>query len=142
MRTGKRGTDLDELVPVLIVRDRHRATSDAVLADLRAETIGRQLLPLLAADALLCTDASRTYAEIARRAGIHHEPINRAAGQHVRNHVFHIQNVNAYDSRLKRWMARFHGVATRYLDSYLGWRRLIEDMAETINPAAIVTQCR
>ena len=140
--TGKRGTSLDELVPVLIVRDRHRATGDAVLADLRAETIGRQLLPLLAADALLCTDASRAYAQIAREAGIHHEPINRAAGEHVRNHVFHIQNVNAYDSRLKGWMARFHGVATRHLASYLGWRRLLEGMANSINPADILMQCR
>lgn len=142
VRTGKRGTSLDELVPVLIVRDRHRATSDAVLADLRAETIGPQLLPRLAADALLCTDASRAFAQIARQAGIHHEPINRAAGEHVRNQVFHIQNVNAYDSRLKGWMARFHGVATKYLASYLGWRRLIEDMDSSINPAAIVMQCR
>lgn len=37
-----------------------------------------------------------------------------------------INNVNAYDSRLKGWMDRFHGVATRHLASYLGWRRLLE----------------
>ena len=140
--TGRRGTSLEELVPALIVRDRYGTTRDAVLADLRAETIGRQLLPLLAPDALLCTDASRAYAQIAREAGIHHETINRAAGEHVRNQVFHIQNVNAYDSRLKGWMTRFHGVATKYLASYLGWRRLIEDMASSINPTAIVMQCR
>lgn len=142
VRTGKRGTSLDELVPVLIMRDRTPATSDAVLADLSAETISRQLLPLLAPDALLCTDASRTYAKIAREAGLHHEPINRAAGEHIRQRVFHIQNVNAYDSRLKGWMARFNGVATRYLANYLGWRRLIETMASAINPAAILLQCR
>lgn len=142
VRTGKRGTSLDELVPVLIVRDRQRTTSEAVLSDLTAKTIGSHLVPLLASDALLCTDASRAYALIARETGIHHEPINRTAGEHVRNRVFHIQNVNAYDSRLKRWMARFHGVATRYLDSYLGWRRLIEDMATSISPAAIVVRCR
>ena len=58
VRTGRRGTALNELVPVLVVRDRNRTTSDAVLADLKAETIGRHLLPLLAPDALLCTDAS------------------------------------------------------------------------------------
>lgn len=80
VRTGKRGTALNELVPVLIVRDRHRATSNAVLAGLRAETIGRQLLPLLAEDALLCTDATRAYAQI-----------THAAGEHVRNHVLRIQ---------------------------------------------------
>jgi transposase-like protein len=142
VQTGRRGTALEELVPVLIVRDRQQATSDAVLPDLRAETIGCQLLPLLGPDALLCTDASRAYARIARDAGIPHEPVNRAAGEYVRNHIFHIQNVNAYDSRLKGWMARFHGVATKYLASYLGWRRLIERLASSINPAAIVMQCR
>ncbi len=31
------------------------------------------------------------------------------------NKVYHIQNVNAYDSRLKGWMHRFNGVATKYL---------------------------
>ena len=40
--------------------------------------------------------------------------------------VYHIQNANAYHSRLKEWMRRFHGVATKYLDHYLGWRRMIE----------------
>jgi len=37
-----------------------------------------------------------------------------------------VQNVNAYDSRLKTWMNRFHGVATQYLEHYLGWRRWLE----------------
>jgi len=36
--------------------------------------------------------------------------------------IFHIQNVNAYHSRFKGWMERFHGVATRYLRNDLGWR--------------------
>jgi hypothetical protein len=40
--------------------------------------------------------------------------------------VYHIQNVNAYDSRLKNWIRRFHGVATKYLDSYLGWFRTLD----------------
>jgi transposase-like protein len=140
--TGKRGTPLDELVPVLIMRDRQQVTRDAVLADLRAVTIGRELLPALAPDVLLCTDASSAYALIARQAGIQHEPINRAAGEYVRNRVFHIQNVNAYDSRLKGWMYRFHGVATKYLANYLGWRRLIERLADDITPAAVLLECR
>jgi hypothetical protein len=32
-------------------------------------------------------------------------------------------SVNNYDSRLKGWMRRFNGVATKYFDSYLGWHR-------------------
>jgi len=42
--------------------------------------------------------------------------------------------VNAYDSRLKSWMIRFHGVATKYLTHYLGWRRLLERYKAQLNP--------
>jgi len=34
--------------------------------------------------------------------------------------------VNAYHGRLRQWLARFHGVASRYLPSYLGWRRALD----------------
>jgi hypothetical protein len=37
-----------------------------------------------------------------------------------------VQNVNTYHSRLKQWLERFHGVATKYLSNYLGWRRAFE----------------
>ena len=37
-------------------------------------------------------------------------PVNVAAGQRVIDGIYHIQNVNAYDSRLKQWMVKFHGV--------------------------------
>jgi len=52
---------------------------------LAAATANKPCLPVLAADALLGSDASRAYAQIAREAGIHHEPTNRAAGEHVRS---------------------------------------------------------
>ena len=140
--TGRRGTPLDEQVPVLIVRDRHRATGDAVLPDLSARSIGAELMPMLGSDALLCTDTSRAYSVIARHAGLRHEPVNLAAGERVRHRVFHIQNVNAYDSRLKQWMHRFNGVATKYLDSYLGWRRLLERLQDSLNPQAFILNAR
>jgi hypothetical protein len=84
------------------------------------------LKPLLAADVILCTDREKALAAVAKEMGITHRPVNLAAGQRIVAGVYHVQNVNAYDSRLKEWMRRFHGVATRYLGNYLGWRRLIE----------------
>jgi hypothetical protein len=48
----------------------------------------------------------------------------------VRDGAFHVQNVNACHGRLKGWMGRFNGVATRYLPHYLGWRRTLERAAE------------
>lgn len=46
--------------------------------------------------------------------------------------IFHIQNVNAYHSRLKGWMKRLHRVATKYLDHYLDWHRYI-NVTEELN---------
>lgn len=40
--------------------------------------------------------------------------------------VYHIQNVNAYDSRLKGWMFRFRGVATKNQPNYLGWHHYLD----------------
>ena len=63
-----------------------------------------------------------------------HRSVNIAAGQRVINDVYHIQNVNAYGSRLRQWMAKFHGVATRYLASYLGWYRMIDHLGQNVTP--------
>lgn len=42
-----------------------------------------------------------------------------------------IQNVNSYHGRLKGWMRRFHGLATFYLESYLGWFRALDRTPRT-----------
>src|SRR3984885_13457742 len=47
---------------------------------------------------------------------------------------FHINNVNAYHSRLKEWLRPFHGVATKNLANYLGWRRTLEALGQKVIP--------
>ena len=128
-RAGKRGLSAEQ-VPALIARDRAGHTADAVLPDLGAAAIGAALGPVVAGDAVLCSDGAKAYATFAAERGIRHEPINVAAGVRVRDGAFHIQNVNAYHGRLKGWMGRFNGVATRYLPTYLGWRRTLERAPE------------
>ena len=138
VRTGRRGTDLDEQVPVLVVRDRQGTTHSTVLPDLTAASIGGVLLPLLGPEVVLCSDSARAYGVLARSGGLHHEPVNIAAGERMRDGVFHIQNVNAYDSRLKEWMRGWHGVATRYLGSYLAWHRMDDRLGHTSTAQAIL----
>ena len=43
-----------------------------------------------------------------------------------------------YDSRLKEWMRRFHGIATYYLANYLGWRRLIDRAYGSLSPRSVL----
>lgn len=50
-----------------------------------------------------------------------------SSGRHAVG-AWHIQNVNAYHSRLKTGVRRFYGVATYYLENYLGWFRALDRM--------------
>src|SRR4051812_10309764 len=128
-RASKRGLSAEQ-VPALIARDRAGHAADAVLPDLGAEAIKAALAPVVARDAVLCSDGAKAYAAFAAGHGVRHEPVNLAAGIRVRDGAFHVQNVNAYHGRLKGWMRRFNGVATRYLPNYLGWRRTLERAPE------------
>jgi transposase-like protein len=128
-RAAKRGLSAEQ-VPVLVVRDRSGQSTDFVLDGSDARTAAGALKQALAEDALLCTDSSATLAAAARRLGIEHHRVNLARGEHRRG-PWHIQNVNAYHSRFKAWMARFHGVATSYLPNYLGWFRALDRNAQT-----------
>lgn len=130
---GKRGINAEQ-IPVLVVRDRSGQTADFKLAKLDAAHVMAKLRPLVDQDAILCTDSAGVYAAFARTTGIAHRPINVRHGPRVVEGVFHIQNVNAYDSRLKGWMLRFHGVATKYIETYLGWRRMLERYKSAISP--------
>lgn len=132
-KAAARGTSA-QYIPVLVVRDRDGATADFRLSGVSVREIEPVLTPLLAPDVILCTDGASAYTVVAQRLGLTHRPVSMLQGIRVRG-AFHIQNVNAYDSRLKQWLVRFHGVATGYLESYLGWRRMLERFGNHILPA-------
>ncbi|MGI5012466.1 MAG: IS1595 family transposase, partial [Janthinobacterium lividum] len=125
-RAGKRGIS-GELDCILVARDRSGHTIDAVVGRgaLQPGQLERHLLPRLDRQVLLVTDANAAYRAFARKHGIAHEAVNLSAGVRTRRSAagaIHVQNVNAYHSRLRQWLSRFRGVASRYLPNYLGWR--------------------
>ena len=115
----------DDQVPVLIAQDRtdQAATTDAILPDRSAAAIEAHLGPIIDRRAVLVTDADSAFSAFANKLEIAHVSLN--VSQKERNwEGYHIQHVNAYCNELKGWMFRFRGVATKYLDSYLGWHRM------------------
>lgn len=122
-----RGTS-DDHVPVLVARDRSGGSTDFILGRCSKREILASLAPVLAPDAVLCTDGSSAMATAAIEMGIEHHALNMSTGPRVRG-AWHIQNVNAYHSRFKGWLRRFRGVATSYLHHYLGWFRALDRCA-------------
>lgn len=138
MKASKRGRSKEDWVSVLTVRDRGKHTFEAILPDVSEESLANELKGKLQKDSVLCTDGLQPYVAISLRNDLIHKRLNVSAGIRVIDKVFHIQNVNAYHSRLKGWMTRFHGVATKYLDHYLGWHRYM-DVTEELNENSMLS---
>lgn len=68
-----------------------------------------------------CTNGAFQYRRFCRDTGIEHCP------------------VGGKKRRLKTWMARFKGVATKYLPNYLAWH-LYVDQALKMSPTAAAKQ--
>ncbi|MCK0506681.1 IS1595 family transposase [Aromatoleum anaerobium] len=117
----------NEQVCVLVARDRTGQTLDFVTGkgQITKAQLKTVLPPVLDPDALLVSDGNPTYRYFALDTGLSHEAVNLSAGIRVRG-AYHVQNVNAYHSRLHAWLGIFHGVATKYLPNYLGWRRALD----------------
>lgn len=120
-----------EQVCILIARDRAGCTVDFVtgFGPVSTSSLKGNLKPVLDTDVLLVTDGHTAYKTFCQAEKISHEIVNISKGERVKG-AFHLQNVNAYHSRFKAWLQRFHGVATKYLANYLGWRRSLEQHPE------------
>ena len=129
-RIGKR-------VPVLIVRDRTGTEADFIFDRVEKTVVHDCLAPLMGDEVVLCSDGSSLYTTFAKAVHIPHKRVIRSAGIFVVEDIFHIQNLNAYVSRLKQWLRCFHGIATKYLEHYLGWRRMLEK-GETLSEKVIL----
>lgn len=121
----KRGLSKEQ-IPVLVARDRaNAATFTVVLPSRKGRDISAALSTRLSNDVVLMTDGATAYRQVGTDRGVEvravpANPKKKPPGPN------HINNVNAYDSRLKRWMDRFHGVATKYLHNYIGWHRWLD----------------
>ncbi len=127
-KARKRGLS-DEQIPVIVSRDRSGATLTAVLPAVTTASLTTALDQVVAKDAALVSDGAKAYRAFANATGRLHVALVASAGERSFG-TYHIQNVNAYTSGLKGWMARFKGVATIYLPHYLGWHRKIEHDGE------------
>jgi transposase-like protein len=86
---------------------------------------------------VLCSDSHKSYASFAKSKELKHVQINASKGQHVKDKVYHIQNINNIHHLLKDWIDRFNGVASGYLQNYMNWFRILRlangDMNKYLN---------
>lgn len=136
-KSAKRGLSAEQ-IPVIVARDREGATTDAVLPRLNRVSIAAALGGVVTSANQFCCDGGTAIVAFARRAAIPTHVLPMPGKPNPQAPDFHLNNVNAYHSRLKEWLRRFHGVATKNLPNYLGWRRTLEALGQQITPQAMI----
>lgn len=87
---------------------------------------------------VLCSDSHRSYGAFAKANTIEHKKFNVTKGQRTVDKVYHVQNVNNLDMRLRKFMDSFNGVATKYLQNYLNWFLVLEKIKNSTNKITTV----
>ena len=134
----KRGGELrrrgisDEKVAVIISCDRQggKDLHVATRGRISKKDIARILDNKIKAGSTLCTDSHRSFTAFARSAKIRHKKINASKGQYVKNKIYHVQHVNQTAQALRKWMDKFNGVSTKYLQNYLNWYAGMESIKD------------
>lgn len=126
----KPGLSQENFDTAWIARDRSRQTDHQVTWHRDSHFAKQFLKPRIQKGSVLCTDSKHGYKKFTRAEGIQHVTLNASQKERVKDGVYHIQNVNAYQSRLKGWIASFNGVSSKYLGNYLEWFRLSSGVSE------------
>ena len=136
-KSAKRGLSVEQIT-VIVARDRNGATTDAVLPKLDRVSIAAALGSVITPANEFCCDGGTAIIAFARRAGVAAHVLPQPGKPTRQAPDYHLNNVNAYHGRLKEWLRHFHGVATKNLLNYLGWRRTLEALAGNATSAKMI----
>ena len=81
----------------------------------------------LVKDSILITDGNRTY------RNLHDVKLKSLKFGKPENKVYHLNTINSFHSHLKKFMIRFNGVATKYLDYYVEYFKNVKDKVDIFN---------
>lgn len=90
------------------------------------QTLAKQIRKQRIHQAILVTDRHVSYLELVKRKNLIHQTVFAQYKQYINLDGFNLNAVNAFHSRLKRWLTKFNGVATKYLQNYLNYFRLCD----------------
>jgi transposase-like protein len=128
------GTQREDYVCVLTARDRNKQIAHQLPDSQKKEVFEAFLAPLIAKDSILCSDGLSSYQKFTQKHGIQHVVLRSKHGEFVKAGVYHIQNVNAYHSRIKQFFSRLKGVADRNINLYLAWVDYLDSLSNSPEP--------
>jgi transposase-like protein len=133
-RSKKRGIS-DEKVAVIATVDRagNKGLQVSKLGQITKESVSSVLDNKIGKVKVICSDKHPSYASYTKEKGLVHKTIMASHGQRITEKVYHVQNVNNTDKRIRDFIRPMNGVATKYLQSYLNWFLMLEKIKNSKN---------
>lgn len=128
-KASKRGIS-NEQVCILVATDNQNNTVFEIAGKGRLtqkavfQILGNKIRKQRINRAIFVTDKHPSYLEFVEQKKLIHQRVDAKKKEFVNDGGFSISRVNAIHSRLKRWLTKFNGVATKYLQNYLHYFRL------------------
>jgi len=73
---------------------------------------------------IICTDKEKSYIKFSKSLNLEHIRLEEYKSK---KGVYHINHINSFHTRLKRFIDRFNGVSTKHLNNYLIWNNVISE---------------
>lgn len=132
--SSKRGISEDQ-VAVIVTADR-KGTLDlsvATMGRIEKKDIQNAIGNRISKGSILCTDGHVSYKGFAKDHNLTQVVLRANLKQHVKQGIYHIQNVNSLHNRVKKWIdSTFWGVSTKYLQNYMNWFRIEQIFRKSI----------
>lgn len=125
VKASKRGIS-NEQVCVTCAVDRNKKSYGKIsnLGRVTLNSLKKLFNGKIESESIICTDSNSTYRKFSD--GINCKHVEIKSGRH-KNGIYHINHINAYHSKLKNFIIKFNGVATKYLNNYIIWNGIMID---------------
>lgn len=117
----KKGLSKEQVCVPCAISGQHAIGKVACLGTATVAALRYTLNNHLSAGSILATDGKPGYSVVAEENEVE---------LHSSKSKGYVQHINNYHSKLKLFIARFHGVATKYLNNYITWNTVI-NLTET-----------
>jgi transposase-like protein len=131
---SKRGIS-EEQVAVIATTDRtgNKGFEAVKLGRITKQNVEKVLENKIDKVETICSDKHVSYEAFTKDKPIKHKTIMASHNQRVTEKIYHVQNVNNMDKRLRDFIRPRNGVATKYLQNYLNWFLALEKIKNSIN---------
>jgi len=130
-RETKRGVSNDK-VSIMVATDRNGNSTMRVakIGRVDADSIEKTIGGLVVSENVLCSDSHPSIIAWAKGKKLEHHTFV-ASRQHIKDKCYHVQHVNSIDSLYEKWVKKFNGVSTKYLNQYLNWFVFLEKVKKS-----------